>query len=188
MTNVQYWLVHIFQSSNSEGMSLRDMHVCVSTVCWSHLPVTRASLSHRDDYFAYSQTSAGSLASNGYMRLESGSNSGSLIQSQLTHRYTQPHITECSLHTHHSIYKMCRFFHPFTFSLLCFSKAVTLQCIGKLLCSLWHTWNNNVNPQNLILFIWTSCFSEEAFPHLDEWWTESRFGDFLTWMIDHTSM
>ncbi|XP_026038170.1 transmembrane protease serine 2 [Astatotilapia calliptera] len=52
----------------------------------------------RDDYFAYSQTSAGSLASNGYMRLESGSNSGSLIQSQLTH------------------------------SLLCFSKAVTLQC------------------------------------------------------------
>ncbi|XP_004561663.3 transmembrane protease serine 2 isoform X1 [Maylandia zebra] len=53
----------------------------------------------RDDYFAYSQTSAGSLASNGYMRLESGSNSGSLIQSQLTH------------------------------SLLCFSKAVTLQCI-----------------------------------------------------------
>ncbi|KAL3971482.1 hypothetical protein ACER0C_027001 [Sarotherodon galilaeus] len=53
----------------------------------------------RDDYFAYSQTSAGALASNGYMRLKSGSSSGSLIQSQLTH------------------------------SLLCSSNAVTLQCI-----------------------------------------------------------
>lgn len=133
----------------------------------SHVPLY---VSHRDDYFAYSQTSAGALASNGYMRLKSGSSSGSLIQSQLTHRYTQPHITEWSIHTHHSIYKMCCFFILSLCSLLCFSNAVTLQCIGKLLCSLWHTWNNNVNPQNLILFIWTPCFQCKK--------------HFVTWMSD----
>ncbi|XP_030602780.1 transmembrane protease serine 2 [Archocentrus centrarchus] len=38
----------------------------------------------RMDYVAYTQISAGSLASKGYMRLKSGSNSGSLVQSQLT--------------------------------------------------------------------------------------------------------
>uniref|UniRef100_A0A3Q0R4B9 Transmembrane serine protease 2 n=1 Tax=Amphilophus citrinellus TaxID=61819 RepID=A0A3Q0R4B9_AMPCI len=48
----------------------------------------------RMDYIAYTQISAGSLASKGYMRLKSGSNSGSLVQSQLTPRYTPPPITD----------------------------------------------------------------------------------------------
>ncbi|KAM4545908.1 transmembrane protease serine 2 [Odontesthes bonariensis] len=54
----------------------------------------------RQDYVAYSQISPGSMASNGYMKLKSGSDPGLLLQSQLT---------------------------P---SLQCSASAVTLQCIG----------------------------------------------------------
>uniref|UniRef100_A0A8C9Z3S9 Transmembrane serine protease 2 n=1 Tax=Sander lucioperca TaxID=283035 RepID=A0A8C9Z3S9_SANLU len=41
----------------------------------------------RQDYVSYTQTSAGSLASRGYMKLKAGSYHGSRIQSQLTYRY-----------------------------------------------------------------------------------------------------
>ncbi|KAM8742323.1 transmembrane protease serine 2 isoform 1-T2 [Acanthopagrus schlegelii] len=52
-----------------------------------------------EDYVSYSEASAGSIASKGYMRLKHGSNHGSRIQSQLT------------------------------YSLLCFARAVKLRCI-----------------------------------------------------------
>ncbi|XP_018548149.1 transmembrane protease serine 2 [Lates calcarifer] len=55
----------------------------------------------RQDYVTYRQTSAGSLASEGYMKLKSGSNHDSHMQSQLTHsqscsaRAVTLHCIEC---------------------------------------------------------------------------------------------
>ncbi|XP_070773579.1 transmembrane protease serine 2 [Enoplosus armatus] len=55
----------------------------------------------RQDYVSYTQTSAGSSASRGYMKLKPGSNHGSRIQSQLTYgqscsaRAVKLHCIEC---------------------------------------------------------------------------------------------
>ncbi|XP_044078709.1 transmembrane protease serine 2 isoform X2 [Siniperca chuatsi] len=57
----------------------------------------------RQDYVSYTQTSAGSLASKGYMKLKPGSNHGSHIHSQLTYsqscssRAVKLHCIECGV-------------------------------------------------------------------------------------------
>lgn len=85
-------------------------------------------LSHRQDYVSFSQTSAGSLASKGYMKLKPGSTPASPILSQFTHRYTSAPITAESGYSWRSY--VC---HPFLRSLRCFANAVKLTCIGMRL-------------------------------------------------------
>lgn len=107
----------------------------------------------RQDYVSFSETSAGQLASRGYMRLKPVSNHGSRILSQLSYRYhtgipvlqfNTPQSSTWKLNYFSLIFyrkkndwlksvflnfNVCR---PFFYSQSCSTQAVQLRCMGKL--------------------------------------------------------